>query len=57
MLSSDEDLAEPSMILATGKLKREISTWPGISVHPHQFVAREYRSVKRKSVMFISGAN
>jgi hypothetical protein len=31
------------MTLATGRLKREISSWPGISVHPHQFAAREYR--------------
>jgi hypothetical protein len=31
------------MMLATGRLKQEISSWPGVSVHPHQFAAREYR--------------
>jgi hypothetical protein len=31
------------MILATGSLKQEISSWPGISAHSHQFAAREYR--------------
>jgi hypothetical protein len=27
----------------TERLKEEVSSWPGISVHPHQFAAREYR--------------
>ena len=31
------------MIPNTSRLKREVSSWPGISVHPHQFAAREYR--------------
>ena len=31
------------MILSDGRLKQEISSWPGISVHPHQFAAKEYR--------------
>jgi hypothetical protein len=25
------------------RLKEEIASWPGISVHPHRFEAREYR--------------
>jgi hypothetical protein len=29
--------------LATGRLKEEVSSWPGISLHPHRFAAREYR--------------
>ncbi len=31
------------MTLGTERLKKEVSSWPGISVHPHRFVAREYR--------------
>jgi Family of unknown function (DUF5519) len=31
------------MPLATAKLKQEVSSWPGISVHPHRFAAWEYR--------------
>jgi hypothetical protein len=31
------------MAFATGKLKREVSSWPGISVLPHRFAAWEYR--------------
>ena len=31
------------MPLATGKLKQEVSSWPGISVLPHRFAAWEYR--------------
>jgi Family of unknown function (DUF5519) len=31
------------MNLGTERLKEEVSSWPGISVHPHQFAAREYR--------------
>jgi hypothetical protein len=27
----------------TEKLEEEVSSWPGISVHPHRFAAREYR--------------
>jgi hypothetical protein len=29
--------------LATQRLKHEVSSWPGISVLPHRFVAWEYR--------------
>jgi hypothetical protein len=29
--------------LGTERLKEEVSSWPGISVHPHRFGAREYR--------------
>jgi hypothetical protein len=32
--------------LATGKLKQEVSSWPGISVLPHRFAAWEYRFAK-----------
>jgi hypothetical protein len=28
---------------AAERLKDEVSSWPGISVHPHRFAAREYR--------------
>lgn len=31
------------MAFATGRLKQEVSSWPGISVHPHRFAAWEYR--------------
>ncbi|UWZ84162.1 luciferase domain-containing protein [Occallatibacter riparius] len=31
------------MAIAAVKLKDEVSSWPGISVHPHRFAAREYR--------------
>ena len=31
------------MALATQRLKQEVSSWPGISVLPHRFVAWEYR--------------
>jgi len=31
------------MAIAAARLKDEVSSWPGISVHPHQFAAREYR--------------
>jgi hypothetical protein len=31
------------MAFAAGRLKDEVSSWPGISVHPHQFAALEYR--------------
>jgi hypothetical protein len=31
------------MVLTTGRLKKEVSSWPGISVHPHRFAAWEYR--------------
>jgi hypothetical protein len=31
------------MTLGTGKLKQEVSSWPGISAHPHRFAAQEYR--------------
>lgn len=31
------------MAFATGRLKDEVSSWPGISVHPHRFAALEYR--------------
>lgn len=31
------------MTLATGRLKREVSSWPGISVLLHRFAAWEYR--------------
>ena len=31
------------MTLATGRLKQEVSSWPGISVLPHRFAAWEYR--------------
>lgn len=31
------------MVIAAGRLKDEVSSWPGISVHPHRFAALEYR--------------
>jgi hypothetical protein len=31
------------MTLGAGKLKQEVSSWLGISVHPHRFAAQEYR--------------
>ena len=31
------------MNLHTERLKEEVLSWPGISVHPHRFAAREYR--------------
>jgi len=31
------------MSLGTERLREEIVSWPGISVHPHRFAAREYR--------------
>jgi Luciferase len=31
------------MTIAAGRLKDEVSSWPGVSVHPHRFAAREYR--------------
>jgi hypothetical protein len=31
------------MMLSTERLKEEVSSWPGISVHPHRFAAREFR--------------
>jgi hypothetical protein len=31
------------MAFATGMLKQEVSSWPGISVLPHRFAAWEYR--------------
>jgi hypothetical protein len=31
------------MNLRTERLKEEVLSWPGISVHPHRFAAREYR--------------
>jgi Luciferase len=31
------------MAFSTGMLKQEVSSWPGISVHPHRFAAWEYR--------------
>lgn len=31
------------MSLGTERLKEEVSSWPGISVRPHRFAAREYR--------------
>ena len=31
------------MAIAARRLKDEVSSWPGISVHPHRFAAREYR--------------
>lgn len=31
------------MNVSTERLKEEVSSWPGISVHPHRFAAREYR--------------
>jgi hypothetical protein len=31
------------MAIVAGRLKDEVSSWPGISVHPHRFAAREYR--------------
>jgi hypothetical protein len=31
------------MNLGTERLKEDVSSWPGISVHPHRFAAREYR--------------
>jgi hypothetical protein len=30
------------MAIAAGRLKDEVSSWPGVSVHPHRFAAREY---------------
>jgi hypothetical protein len=41
--SSNEYSRSFRMSLGTGKLKQEVSSWPGISVHPHRFAAREYR--------------
>jgi hypothetical protein len=31
------------MTAATERIKQEVSSWPGISVHPHRFAAREFR--------------
>ena len=31
------------MTIAPGRLKDEVSSWPGISVRPHRFAALEYR--------------
>ena len=31
------------MAIGAGRLKDEVSSWPGVSVHPHRFAAREYR--------------
>ena len=31
------------MAIAAGRLKDKVSSWPGVSVHPHRFAAREYR--------------
>ncbi len=31
------------MSLGTERLREEVVSWPGISVHPHRFAAREYR--------------
>ena len=31
------------MAFAAGRLKDEVASWPGISVHPHRFAALEYR--------------
>jgi len=31
------------MSFCTERLREEVVSWPGISVHPHQFTAREYR--------------
>jgi hypothetical protein len=31
------------MNFGTERLKEEVSLWPGVSVHPHRFAAREYR--------------
>jgi hypothetical protein len=31
------------MNLRTERLKEEVLSWPGTSVHPHRFAAREYR--------------
>ena len=31
------------MTVGTERLKEEVSSWPGISLHPHRFAAREYR--------------
>lgn len=31
------------MTIAAGRLKDEVSSWPGASVHPHRFAALEYR--------------
>jgi len=31
------------MTIAAARLKDEVSSWPGVSVHPHRFAAREYR--------------
>jgi hypothetical protein len=31
------------MVIATAILKEEVLSWPGVSVHPHRFAAREYR--------------
>ena len=31
------------MSLGTERLREEVVSWTGISVHPHQFAAREYR--------------
>lgn len=34
------------MTVAAERLKDKVSSWPGISVHPHRFAAREYRFCK-----------
>lgn len=31
------------MAIAAARLKDEVSSWPGVSVHPHRFAAREFR--------------
>ena len=31
------------MSLGTERLREEVVSWAGISVHPHRFAAREYR--------------
>jgi Family of unknown function (DUF5519) len=31
------------MASAAGRIKDEVSLWPGISMHPHRFAAQEYR--------------
>jgi hypothetical protein len=31
------------MAFAAGRLKDEVASWPGVSVHPHRFSALEYR--------------
>jgi hypothetical protein len=32
-----------NMLQARSVLKREVSSWEGVSVHPHPFAAQEYR--------------